>query len=59
MILEMCGCYGVDEGDVELLLDYGYSAEEIEEMLCDHSLLYDTLKAVKGVGEYSDCFALL
>lgn len=54
MILEMCGCYGVDEGDVELLLDYGYSAEEIEEMLCDHSLLYDTLKSVKCQGDYSD-----
>ena len=47
LLLEMCGCYGVTEEDVLLLLDYGYSADEIEEMLCDSNLLLETLCAVR------------
>ena len=47
MLLEMCGCYGVSEEDVLLLLDYGYSADEIEEMLCDTTFLHDTLCAIQ------------
>ena len=47
LLLEMCGCYGVSEEDVLLLLDYGYSADEIEEMLCDTTFLYDTICAIQ------------
>lgn len=47
LLLEMCGCYGVSEEDVLLLLDYGYSADEIEEMLCDTTFLHDTLCAIQ------------
>lgn len=47
LLLDMCNCYGVDEDDIILLLDYGYSADEIEDMLCDYSLITDTVKAVK------------
>lgn len=47
LLLEMCNCYGVTEEDVLLLLDYGYSADEIEEMLCDSNLLLETLCAVR------------
>ena len=47
LLLEMCNCYGVTEDDVLLLLDYGYSADEIEEMLCDSNLLLETLCAVR------------
>lgn len=54
LLLEMCSCYGVDEDDVILLLDYGYSADEIEDMLCDYSLITDTIKAVKGEEDYDD-----
>ncbi len=54
LLLEMCSCYGVDKDDVILLLDYGYSADEIEDMLCDYSLITDTVKAVKGEEDYSD-----
>ena len=50
----MCGCYGIDENDVILLLDYGYSADEIEDMLCDYTLITDTVRAVKGEEEYED-----
>ena len=48
LLLEMCSCYGVTEEDVLLLLDYGYSADEIEEMLCDSNLLLETINAVQS-----------
>lgn len=54
LLLEMCNCYGIDEDDVIMLLDYGYSADEIEDMLCDYSLITDTVKAVKGEEDYDD-----
>ena len=47
LLLAYCGCYGVDTSDVELLLEYGYSCDEIEEMLSDHSLLQEALRDVK------------
>ncbi|WP_242836702.1 hypothetical protein [Ruminococcus flavefaciens] len=47
ILLAYCGCYGVDSSDVELLLDYGYTCDEIEEMLMDQSLLREALKDVK------------
>lgn len=28
LLLEMCNCYGIDEDDILLLLDYGYSADD-------------------------------
>ena len=48
LLLEMCSCYGVTEDDVLLLLDYGYSADEIEEMLCDSNLLLETINAIQS-----------
>ena len=54
LLLDMCNCYGVDEDDVMMLLDYGYSADEIEDMLCDYSLVTGTIRAVKGQEEYDD-----
>ncbi len=47
LLLAYCGCYGVDSSDVELLLEYGYTSDEIEEMLSDHSLLQEALRDVK------------
>ena len=47
LLLSYCGCYGVDSSDVELLLEYGYTCDEIEEMLTDHSLLREALRDVK------------
>ena len=52
LLLEMCSCYGVTEEDILLLLDYGYSADEIEEMLCDSNLLLETLCAVRCEEEF-------
>lgn len=54
LLFEMCGCYGIDEDDVIMLLDYGYSADEIEDMLCDYTLITDTIKAVKCQEDYDD-----
>jgi hypothetical protein len=47
MLLEICNCFGVDEDDVLTLLDYGYTADEIEEMLMDTDLFTEILRAVK------------
>ena len=54
LLLKMCKCYGVDEDDIMLLLDYGYTAEEIENMLCDYDLITDTVKTIRGEENFSD-----
>ncbi|MBR4627280.1 MAG: glucosamine 6-phosphate synthetase [Ruminococcus sp.] len=52
ILLAYCGCYGVDSEDVELLLEYGYTCDEIEEMLMEPSLLQEALNDIKfGAGE--------
>ncbi len=58
LLLAYCGCYGVDSSDVELLLEYGYTCDEIEDMLADHALLHETLQAIKfeeGESLYENC----
>ena len=47
LLLAYCGCYGVDTSDVELLLEFGYTCDEIEEMLADYDLLNEALRDVK------------
>ena len=59
LLLTYCNCYGVDSSDVELLLEYGYSCDEIEDMLADHALLHETLQAIKfedGESLYESCY---
>ncbi len=59
LLLAYCGCYGVDSSDVEMLLEYGYTCDEIEDMLADHDLLSETLQMVKcedGDSLYSECY---
>ncbi len=58
LLLAYCGCYGVDTADVELLLEHGYTCDEIEDMLADHDLLHETLQAIKfadGESLYENC----
>ena len=58
LLLAYCGCYGVDTSDVELLLEYEYTCDEIELMLTDHNLLQETLRDVKfmcGEDVYESC----
>ena len=47
-LLLICGCYGVAREDVELLLELGYTADEIEELLLDHDLFEQTVNEVKA-----------
>ena len=47
LLLAYCGCYGVDSSDVELLLDYGYTPDEVEDMLVDTNLLHEILRAIR------------
>lgn len=44
-ILEMCTCFGVEPDAVMELLDYGYSYDEIEELLMYPSMLQEELNA--------------
>lgn len=46
-LLEYCRMFGVSEEDVYLLLDYGFSADEIEEMLMNTNLLEDALAEIR------------
>ncbi|MGN0612843.1 MAG: glucosamine 6-phosphate synthetase [Porcipelethomonas sp.] len=54
LLLEMCTCFGVSEDDIMLLLDFGYTADDIEEMLMDSDLLSDTIADIKEVNEYEE-----
>mgnify|MGYP006992332513 CR=1 FL=1 len=49
LLLEMCGCYGVSEEDVLLLLDYGYSADEIEEISWSKYSMTRFLSSADGI----------
>jgi len=54
LLLDMCNCYGVNEDDVLLLLDYGYTAMEIEDMLMDNALLHSAMQEVKHSSFYDE-----
>ena len=54
LLLEMCTCFGVSEDDIILLLDFGYTADDIEDMLMDSDLLEETLADIKEMNEYED-----
>lgn len=58
MLLEMCSCFGVPEEDVLLLLDYGHTADDVEEMLMDSDLLEYILSGIKELNETEDLFEL-
>jgi hypothetical protein len=45
----ICNCYGVDCEDVELLLEYGYTSDEIEDMLFDTEYFEAALKEAKSL----------
>ena len=47
LLLEICSQFGVDEDDVLTLLEYGYTTDEIEEMLMDTDMLNHNLQAIK------------
>lgn len=59
-LVEMAHCFGVDEDDVILLLDYGYTADEVADLMMDTGLFQETVREVKlieGEGVYdSYCY---
>ena len=48
-ILDICGYYGIDREDVELLLSMGYSVNEVEEMLTDTDYFDTALTEAKAL----------
>ncbi|MDE5772305.1 MAG: class II glutamine amidotransferase [Ruminococcus sp.] len=54
LLFDICNTFGVDEDDIALLLDYGYSADEIEDMLMDCDLLRTTIHNIKCNNYYDD-----
>ena len=54
MLFDVCSCFGVTEDEVMLLLDFGYTADDIEDMLMDYDLLEQTLYDIKEINEYED-----
>ncbi len=47
LLLEYCGLFGVSEEDVELLLEFGYDADTIEDMLMDTTALDEALTEIR------------
>ena len=60
LLVEMAHCFGADENDVIMLLDYGYTADEVSDLMMDTSLFQETVSEVKlieGEGVYdSYCY---
>ena len=46
-MLSYCELYGIIKDEVELLLEYGYDCEEIEEMFFDDDYLQEALVEIK------------
>ena len=47
LLLEYCGTFGVSEEEVQLLLDFGYDPDEIEELLMDTVAMEEAISEVK------------
>ena len=47
LLLEYCGTFGVSEEEVQLLLDFGYDPDEIEELLMDTEAMEEALTEAK------------
>ena len=54
LLFDMCSTFGVDEDDIALLLDYGYSSDEIKDMMMDYDLLHSTIQNIKCNDYYDD-----
>lgn len=51
-LIEMAHCFGADEDDVIMLLDYGYSTDDVEELLLDMAAFQEAVRDVRfGEGE--------
>jgi glucosamine 6-phosphate synthetase-like amidotransferase/phosphosugar isomerase protein len=48
-ILDICGYYGIEKEDIELLLSMGYTVDEIEEMLADTDYFESAITEAKAL----------
>lgn len=49
LLLDFCGMFGVSEDDVELLLDFGYTCDEIEDLLMNPTELEEVMNEITGI----------
>ncbi len=49
LLFDYCGMFGVSESDVELLLDFGYTCDEIEDLLMNPTALEEAVNEVKDI----------
>lgn len=52
LLFDYCGMFGVSESDVELLLDFGYTCDEIEDLLMNPTALERAVNEVKDILKY-------
>lgn len=53
-ILDICGYYGIEKEDVEQLLSFGYTVDEIEEMLTDTDYYESALAEAKAYNSIAE-----
>ena len=53
-ILDICGYYGIEKKDVEQLLSFGYTVDEIEEMLTDTDYYESALAEAKAYNSLAE-----
>ncbi len=49
LIFDYCGMFGISENDVKLLLDFGYTTDEIEDLLMNPAELEEVLNEIKDI----------
>ena len=49
LLLEYCGTFGVSEKEIQLLLDFGYAPDEIEELLMDTAAMEEAINEAKAL----------
>lgn len=54
MLIDYCKFYGIDEEKIMILLDYGYTVDEIEDFLTDTNLFQEALRIALGEDDASD-----
>ena len=57
-LLEICNSFGVDEDTVLMLLEFGYTADEIEEMFMDDDLLQRCLSDINEIDIFDEAYEL-
>lgn len=51
LLFDYCGMFGMSESDIELLLDFGYTCDEIEDLLMNPTALEEAVNEVKDIFE--------